>query len=168
MSTHSVSPQFYIDSETNNILKRSILLEGDILFVIAGATIGKVAILQKDLCPANTNQAISFIRLNHNQNTSYVWYWLTSSKIQEQVLLDAVQSAQPNLSMEDLSNLFIPYPPLLEQQQIVDYLDEQTQKIDSPIKKESQRIELLKEYRQSLISEVVTGKIDVREEVVVV
>jgi type I restriction enzyme S subunit len=55
------------------------------------------------------------------------------------------------------------YPPLSEQQQIVEYLDKQTQKIDLTIEKETQRIELLKEYRQSLISEVVTGKIDVRD-----
>ena len=55
-----------------------------------------------------------------------------------------------------------PYPSLEEQTQIVEYLDEQTQKIDSTIEKETQRIELLKEYRQSLISEVVTGKVDVR------
>ena len=140
-----------------------MLYEGDILFVIAGATIGKAAILNKEFCPANTNQAISFIRLNKNQNILYVWYWLISSKIQEQIWLDAVQSAQPNLSMEDLGNFFIPYPPISEQQQIVDFLYSQTQKIDTLIEKENKRIELLKEYRQSLISETVTGKIDVSE-----
>ena len=53
-------------------------------------------------------------------------------------------------------------PSKEEQTKIVEYLDEQTQKIDSTIQKETQRIELLKEYRQSLISEVVTGKVDVR------
>ena len=45
-----------------------------------------------------------------------------------------------------------------EQQQIVEYLDEQTLKIHKIISIEEKRIELLKEYRQSLISEVVTGK----------
>ena len=49
-------------------------------------------------------------------------------------------------------------PPLSEQQQIVSYLDEQTQLIDKTISIEIKRIKLLKEYRQSLISEVVTGK----------
>ena len=49
-------------------------------------------------------------------------------------------------------------PPLSEQQQIVEYLDEQTQLIDKTISIEEKRIELLKEYRQSLISEVITGK----------
>jgi len=58
-------------------------------------------------------------------------------------------------------------PPLQEQQQIIDHLDKETTKIDFTIEKETQRIELLKEYRQSLISEVVTGKVDVRDEVLV-
>ena len=52
-------------------------------------------------------------------------------------------------------------PPIHEQQQIVEYLDEQTQIIDTTITKEQKRIELLNEYRQSLISNVVTGKIKV-------
>lgn len=155
------SPCFFIDEDTNQILKRSSLLEGDLLFVIAGATIGKIAILQKELTPANTNQAVSFIRLFPKENKKFVWYWLASAKIQEQIWIDAVQSAQPNLSMEDLGNFFIPYPNQFEQQQIVEYLDEQTLIIDTTIEMEQQKIELLKEYRQSLISEVVTGKIKV-------
>ncbi len=157
-------PRFFIDSETNNILKRSILLEGDLLFVIAGASLGKVAILPQELSPSNTNQAVSFIRLKKNENRKYTWYWLTSSKLQEQIWLDAVQSAQPNLSMENLGNFFIPYPPLSEQEQIVASLDQKTKEIDDLIASEKKRIELLKEYRQSLISEVVTGKIKVTNE----
>ena len=49
--------------------------------------------------------------------------------------------------------------------QITDFLDHKTQQIDELIATEQQKIELLKEYRQSLISEAVTGKIDVRNEV---
>jgi type I restriction enzyme S subunit len=55
-------------------------------------------------------------------------------------------------------------PPLPEQQQIVTYLDQRTKEIDDLIASEKKRIELLKEYRQSLISEVVTGKIKVTNE----
>ena len=70
----------------------------------------------------------------------------------------------PQINNGSFDELFIDYPKSIEeQQQIVEYLDEQTQKIDSTIEKETQRIELLKEYRQSLISEVVTGKVDVRD-----
>ena len=64
----------------------------------------------------------------------------------------------PNVSHLDVVELEIPLPPLSEQQQIVEYLDEQTQRIDKTISIEEKRVKLLKEYRQSLISEVVTGK----------
>lgn len=77
------------------------------------------------------------------------------------------QNTQPLITSTQLKNESIPFPPEKEQPHIVEYLDEHTQKIDSTIEKETHRIELLKEYRQSLISEVVTGKIDVRDEAVV-
>jgi len=158
----SFDPIFYIDIETDILLKRSSLMEGDILFVIAGATIGKTAILPYQFIPANTNQAVSFIRLKQDENKRFVWYWLLSTRIQEQISLVSVQSAQPNLSMEDLGNFQIPHPPLQEQLQIVEYLDKKTSEIDKQVDLENRKIDLLKEYRQSLISEVVTGKIDVR------
>ncbi len=67
------------------------------------------------------------------------------------------------MSRLDYESMLFPIPPIKERTLITEYIDEQTQKIDSNIKKETQRIELLKEYRQSLISEVVTGKVDVRD-----
>ena len=60
-----------------------------------------------------------------------------------------------------IDNFWFVVPPLHEQEQIVEYLDEQTAIIDSTITTEEKRIELLKEYRQSMISEVVTGKVKV-------
>ena len=53
-------------------------------------------------------------------------------------------------------------PPFGEQKQIVDFLEHKNNQIDELIAAEQRKIELLKEYRQSLISEAVTGKIDVR------
>ena len=50
---------------------------------------------------------------------------------------------------------------MLEQTQITDFLDHKTEQIDELVATEQRKIELLKEYRQSLISEAVTGKIDV-------
>jgi type I restriction enzyme S subunit len=67
------------------------------------------------------------------------------------------------LPSKQFKNFKFPHPSYKEQKQIDEYLDEQTQNIDSTIEKETQRIELLKEYRQSLISAAVTGKIDVRD-----
>ena len=63
-----------------------------------------------------------------------------------------------SLSQQVLGDTPVLIPDTSEQQQIVEYLDEQTKLIDKTISIEEKRIELLKEYRQSLISEVVTGK----------
>ena len=65
------------------------------------------------------------------------------------------------LGKSSIESTFIVYPPLPEQQQIVDYINHHTSEIDKLISIEQRRIDTLKEYRQSLISEVVTGKVKV-------
>ena len=159
-STVDFPPKCFIDKETDELLSRSKLIENDILVVITGSTTGKVVILPKEFTPSNTNQGISFIRLKNksNENVRYFWYWLISEKIQNQIKVTYTQSTQPNLSMELMGNFYVPIPNEDEKTKIIEYLDEQTQKIDKTISIEEKRIELLKEYRQSLISEVVTGK----------
>ena len=69
------------------------------------------------------------------------------------------------LGKSSIENLLLPIPPDSEQRQITNFLDLKTKQIDELITAEQRKIELLKEYRQSLISEAVTGKIDVRNEV---
>jgi len=64
----------------------------------------------------------------------------------------------PSIQSEKLMNIDVVFCELSEQQKIVEYLDEQTGLIDRVVSIEKKRIDLLKEYRQSLISEVVTGK----------
>ena len=143
----TVTPSHFIDPETDQLLKRSRLMENDILFVIAGATIGKVAMLTNDFIPSNTNQAVCFIRLKHKADSAFMWYWLQSPKVQELIWIDAVQAAQPNLSMENLGNFYCPYPPANEKNEIVRYLDKETTRIDTIITNASKEIDLLKEYR---------------------
>ena len=64
-----------------------------------------------------------------------------------------------------LRNFSIPFPDLLEQEEIVNWVRLQVGRIDSLIAKIREGIEKLKEYRTALISAAVTGKIDVREEI---
>lgn len=153
-------PENYIDEETNEALKRSQLAENDILIVIAGATIGKVAILQKESLPANTNQAVCFIRLNVNENYKFIWYYLQTHFIKQMISLDSVQSAQPNLSMEKIGNFITPYPSVLEQSQIAHYLDRKTAIIDRLIAQKRGLIALLQEEKAAMIQNAVTKGID--------
>ena len=158
----SAFPEFYIDKTTHQILKRSNLKAGDLLFVIAGATIGKVAILPEEMTPANTNQAVSFIRLTNRNNAKYVWLVLQSDITKKYIWENAVQSAQPNISMEDLGNIQIPLPTNEdEQHKILLYVESQIEPIDKSIDSCIKQISLLQERKQIIINEVVTGKVRV-------
>ena len=73
-------------------------------------------------------------------------------------------TTRDKLTQGQLNDIRHPVPPLHEQKEIVSFLDEKTGWIDDEVSSEEKSISLLKELRQSLISEVVTGKIDVRKE----
>ncbi len=72
-------------------------------------------------------------------------------------------AAQPKLTKENLGGLHLPFPPKQEQEQICHYISMQSAKIDPMIEKVRQAIAKLKEYRTALITNAVTGKIDVRD-----
>ena len=62
------------------------------------------------MLPANTNQAVCFIRLKDKSetNVNFIRYFLKSNYIKDVISLNAVQSAQPNISMEDLGCIKVP------------------------------------------------------------
>lgn len=156
-----IVPEFYITEETHNELSRSKLNGNDILFVIAGASIGKVAIMDENLLPGNTNQANAFIRIKDEfmDSIEYLWMLLQSVIVKEVINRYSVQSAQPNISMENLGNIKLPYPLLeRERDNIMNYLREKVDAIDSLIAEKESLINDLEAYKKSLIYEVVTGK----------
>lgn len=69
-----------------------------------------------------------------------------------------------NISKDDFLTLPVPYAPFIEQCEIAKYLSTEAEKVDEIISKFQKEIELLNEYKTALISEVVTGKIDIRNE----
>ena len=76
-----------------------------------------------------------------------------------------IMEVRLRLYFDQFGQIPLVFPPVNEQDKIVNFLDHKTEQIDELIAAEGRKIELLKEYRQSLISEAVTGKIDVRNEV---
>ncbi len=114
----------FIDEETHTKeLKRSILKHNDILITIAGATIGKCAIVPKEILPANTNQALAIIRLKTDVNLKYVFHLIKSDYLKKYIEQNIKGSAQPNLNLEQLNNFCIPVPSPEEQARIVSILD---------------------------------------------
>ena len=107
----------FIDELTHKIeLKRSILNDGDLLFAIAGATIGKCTFVTKDIIPANTNQALAIIRLKENENRAYVFYFLKSTLMQKYVVDNIAGGAQPNMNLAQMGQFSFPLPPTLTEQ----------------------------------------------------
>ena len=104
-------------------LKRSILEANDILFAIAGATIGKCAIVQESVLPANTNQALAIIRLGAHVNVRFVFYYMQTVAMKEYIARFNKTSAQPNLNLQQMSDFKIPVPTLEKQARIVAILD---------------------------------------------
>ena len=76
-----------------------------------------------------------------------------------------IMDVRLRLYFDQFGQIPLVFPPVDEQDKIASFLDRKTVYIDELTSEEQRKIELLKEYRQSLISEVVTGKIDVRSEV---
>jgi len=120
-----------INFETHEQFKRSQLEEHDILFSMAGAYLGKNALVKKDMLPANTNQALAILRLNKNLSLpKYINYYLLQPQIIDFVNNMSGQSAQPNINFQEISSIEILLPSLKEQKAIAEVLSSLDDKID--------------------------------------
>ena len=93
----------------------------------------------------------------------FMSYLVQSNPFTEQVTANSVGTAYPAIAEGQLGSFHIPLPPLPEQAVIVEYLDKTTANINTAFDRARRQIELLSEYRTRLITDVVTGKLDVRD-----
>lgn len=157
-----IQNELYVDYDKFQQLSGFEVFSEDILITSRG-TIGRCTIVPDEIERGILHPCLIRIRINDNLlNKNYLKRYINDSSIFiETVKLESNSTTIDVIYSDTLKNLQFPLPPLSEQQQIVNYFDEQTQLIDTSIQKEQLRIEKLKEYRQSLISDVVTGKIKV-------
>ena len=120
----------HIDAVTDEMLSRSRLERGDILFTIAG-TIGRAALVPKWLLPANTNQAIAIVRPKRGViEPRFLYYVLRDESRVKHARTRVVQSVQANFSLGELSSLELTLPSLAEQKAIVAVLGALDDKIE--------------------------------------
>ncbi|HEY3372611.1 MAG TPA: restriction endonuclease subunit S [Prolixibacteraceae bacterium] len=145
----------YISNECHESLKRSQLKENDILFSIAGA-LGRIGIVNDEIVPANTNQALAIVRLAKNSGilVNFLAKYFTSNIISEEIEKLKGGAAQQNLSLGQLNNLIIPLPPLSEQQRIVSILDEAFEAIATAKANAEQNLKNAKELFESYLQNV--------------
>jgi type I restriction enzyme S subunit len=138
-----------------------IVREGDIAMAMTGATIGKSGRYRYGT-PALLNQRVCLFRSMQTSSIEFLWYLLNTEFYMEHVLLTAFGGAQPNISDTQLLACSVPVPPPEEQDGIAAFLRAETAKMDALIRKADSMIECLLEYRTSLITAAIMGKIDVR------
>ncbi len=141
----------WISEETHHgSLTRSVLREGDILLTIAGANIGKCGLVLERHLPANTNQAVGIIRIDHDAAVSrFVYYFFKQNKMFLYIQGLNAQAAQPNINLSMLGNIVVPMPRYDVQQKIATILSD----YDNLIENNLRRIKLLEESARLLYRE---------------
>lgn len=137
------------------------LMAKDILVVRSGAYTGDSAIV-----PTKWEGSIAGYDMVYTAEGAlpeYVAFNLLSKHVLNgQIYLAKNRAAQPHLNAEELGGILIALPPPGEQVEIVEYMERSTKHLAIQIELVSDVIERLHEYRSSLITNAVTGKIDVR------
>lgn len=127
--------------------------KGSIVIAMYGATIGKLGKLNIE---TTTNQACCVLPKSNEIDNDFAFYVFWAGK--RALINSAYGGGQPNISQDTIKSFKLALPPLSEQQAIADYLDKKCAAIDGLKAKLTKKREMLTELRQSIISEVVTGK----------
>lgn len=148
----SISLDDCLGVDSNYGLASYLIKNGDILLAMSGATVGKVGIVKGDVL-AYINQRVGIIRTGC---PSFLFYCLSTKNFVEYVMLMSAGTAQPNISTKGFGEYPVPFPPIAEQQKIANFLDEKCGEIDSIRSDVQHEIEILNDYKKSIITEAVT------------
>ena len=99
-------------------------------------------------------------------DSRFLFYSMISDYFQGYFNIYSAGGSTPAISQEKINNFRIAHPSIAEQIEIADYIEEKKNSLETLEKQYLSEIELLREYKTALISEVVTGKVDVRDEVI--
>jgi type I restriction enzyme S subunit len=145
--------------------ERTRVLTDDLLICITGALTGNVVHVDVDLPgPSFVNQHVALVRLGQSVVQSrFLAFSLRSGIGQSQMKTSEYGGTKQGLGLGDVKDIYFPLPPRDEQQKIVVHLDATLAVFNSAISRLQRKIDLLREYRTRLVSDVVTGKLDVRE-----
>ena len=144
--------------------RQNRVIKNDLFFLMSSEgyeDLGKSSILISEIDELYLNSFCKGYRVNTDDvNPLFVNYQLLGNTHRKLISIEGKGFTRINLRQDKLKNTYMFIPPLQEQQQIVDYLDKKTSKIDKLIEKTEQKIELLKEQRTSLINTTVTKGLD--------
>jgi type I restriction enzyme, S subunit len=148
----------YITDEGLRNSSCSIIETNSLIMVVRSGILRRTIPVSINRVEVVVNQDQKVLSPISSTNVEFFYYFVIGNETN--LLLDWMKEGTTveSIELENLKNFKFPLPPLSEQQQIVEYLDRETELIDKTVSIEERKIELLKEYKQSLISEVITGK----------
>lgn len=153
-------PTKYVFSESPSRCRRIVQI-GDVIVSTVRTYLKAIGIISHEVEDLICSTGFSVITPNDDINPKYLFYLLRSEWFISKVISKSEGVSYPSIQSEKLMNTEVLFCPSEEQRNISEYLDNQSGMINNTITIEEKRIETLKEYRQALISEVVTGKIKV-------
>ena len=137
--------------------------KGDVLVTRVGAGIGQACVIDTDL-EFSVYVSLTHIRPNKEILSEYIVYFFnTEYCYQLNHEGTVVGGGQGNLNVKNVERYRIPLPEIDEQKEIIAYLNKFRRETDTLISKYQKQIDLMQEYRTAIISQAVTGKIDVRD-----
>ena len=142
-------------------MAKNFILNKKAVLIANTGSLGKAMLFDPDkeneVCALNGHLIEAIANPNIISN-EYLYFFIKSYNYINWVNRSYVQTTMQMLSAGRHKNLPVTVPPLAEQQQIADYLDEKCKNIDNRVQKRKQQLEWLKEYKKSLIFDYVTGK----------
>ena len=138
--------------------KDYLLDKGDVLFARSGATVGKTFLFNADIKACYAGYLIKASCDKRRMLPEYLYYYTQSGAYECWKNSVFIQSTIQNIGADKYQMMYILVPSKDEQKQIVEYTMRKSQIFDAAISKAQHQVELLQEYKQSLITEVVTGK----------
>ncbi|MDZ5503308.1 restriction endonuclease subunit S [Enterococcus cecorum] len=161
LDSHSIdSSKFaFIDEETNALLKRSVIKANDIVFTIAG-TLGRFAMVDNSVLPANTNQAVAIIRPDENKVTpAYLYSFFIGNWHNEYYSKRIQQAVQANLSLTTIKSL----PIAVLSNATMNNYDELVSPVFALMKSNEEENRRLSELRDTLLPKLMSDDVDVSD-----
>ena len=154
-STTNYENGMYVKHSDNSFVRAPA---GSTLMCIEGGSAGKKkTFLNQEVCFVNKLCCFSPIKIDNK----FLFYCLNSPNYEEEFRFN-ISGMIGGVSVGKLNQFILPKPPKETQQRIASYLDKKCSKIEETIQNQQQVIEKLKAYKQSLITEAVTGKIKIQ------
>ncbi len=151
-------------SVSESIVKENLLKKGDVLFNRTSETAEELAlstVYYDDAKALFGGFVIRGRQITDDLDLDFKRYCFQSFEIRKQIILFGSGSIRKNIAQTNLKDVYLSFPNIKEQKQISNYLDKKIETFDNTIEKTKQSIKKLKQAKESLISEAVTGKIEI-------